>query len=217
MRNDSELQRDVQEELRWEPVLHPAEIGVVVKDGLVTLTGHVDSYAAKLAAERAAKGVAGVRAVVEEIAVRLPGSSLRTDEDIARAALNALRWHVLVPDPGVKVTVENGWVTLEGQVEWEYQRRSAEQAVRYLLGVKGVINKITVTPKAAASEVKSKIAAALKRSAEVDAQRITVETKNGTVLLKGSVRSWFEREEAEKAAWAAPGVSKVDDRITVQP
>jgi osmotically-inducible protein OsmY len=216
MKSDIDIQRDVQDELRWEPALRPAEIGVAVEDGVVTLTGFVDSYATKLAAERAARGVAGVRAVAEDIVVRLPGSSLRADGDIARTALNALQWHVWVPDSDLKVTVENGWITLEGQLEWEFQRRAAEKAVRYLMGVKGVVNRITIKPRAKADQVREKITSALRRSGELDANRIQIETTNGKVILRGSVRSWVERNEAEKAAWGAPGVMEVEDHITIK-
>jgi osmotically-inducible protein OsmY len=215
MKTDADLQRDVQEELKWEPTLHPAEIGVTAREGVVTLTGHVESYAAKFAAERAAKRVSGVKGLAEEIEVRLPGLSRRTDAEIAQAALNAMEWDVWVPNKDVQVIVENGLISLEGQVERQYQKTAAERAVRHLMGVKGVVNKITVKPKVKSTEVKAKIAAALKRNAEIDAQRIRVEASNGSVILRGEVRSWFEREEAERAAWAAPGVSEVEDHIQI--
>jgi osmotically-inducible protein OsmY len=212
---DLELKKAVEAELDFEPSIDAAEIGVAVKDGIVTLTGRVDSYWAKIAAERAVFRVAGVNAVANDLEVRLPTASERTDEDIARAARNALEWDVLLPSDTIRVAVSKGWVTLEGTVDWQYQKQAAERAVRGLTGVRGVSNLIEVKPHARPTQVKAQIEEALKRSAELDANRIVVETDGDKVILRGTVRSWAEREEAERAAWRAPGVRSVDNRITV--
>jgi osmotically-inducible protein OsmY len=213
---DLELKKSVEAELSWEPSVNAAEIGVAVKDGVVTLTGRVDSYWEKMAAERAAARVAGVRAIANELEIHLPFSSERTDEDIARAALNRLEWSISVPKDRIKVKVSKGWLTLEGTVGWQFQKAAAEEAVRNLVGVKGLLNHIEVKPQVSKIEVKSAIEAALKRSAQVDANRITVETDGDKVILRGTVRSWFERQEAERATWRSPGVRTVDDRIVVE-
>ena len=213
--DDLELKKAVESELNFEPSINAAEIGVAVKNGVVTLSGRVPSYWEKIAAERAAARVAGVKAVANELEVRLPGSSERTDEDIARAAVDTLKWNVLVPADRIKVKVSKGWVTLEGTVDWQYQKSAAEKTVRKLTGVVGVTNLIEVKPSVSKAEVKSAIEAALKRLAEVDANRIQVETDDGKVILSGTVRSWFAREEAERAAWAAPGVRAVEDHIAI--
>jgi len=215
MKSDTQLQKDVIEELRWDPRVKDAEIAVAVKDGVVTLAGSVDSYAQKYAAERAVERVTGVRAIADELKVRAEGPMERSDTDIAHAVVNALKWDIEVPDDRITAEVENGWVTLRGEVDWNYQKTAAERAVRYLTGVKGVSNLITVKPKVSATEVKEKIEAALKRHAELDAKRITVETHGNRVVLKGEVHSWMERSAAETAAWAAPGVADVEDRLVV--
>lgn len=217
MKNDADLQHDVQEELRWDRSIHAAErIGVSVKNGVVELDGHVDFVWEKYAAERAAMRVANVKAVASEIKVDPPSSAIRTDEDIARAASDQLEWNALVPKT-VKVQVTDGVVTLQGTVNWQFQKKAAENGLLPLIGVKSIQNKITLSPKPSASVggVKIKIEEALKRNAEIDASHIKVETSDGTVTLRGNVRSWVEREEVEHAAWAAPGVAKIDNRLTV--
>ena len=214
---DKEIRDAVLRELEWEPQVQSTEIGVAVKDGVVTLTGYVDSYSKRYHAERAALRVQGVQAVANDLEVKLPFSSERTDEDIARAAVQALSSRITVPHDRVKVAVRDGWISLEGDVEWRYQREAAESAVRHLIGVKGVTNLITVKPRVSPADVRAKIEAALKRAAELDAQRIKVETQDGKVVLRGNVRAWIEREEAERAAWRAPGVRDVENRISIVP
>ena len=214
MKSDAQLKSDVEAELRWDPSIHAEQIGVSVKSGVVELDGHIGSYYEKWAAERDALRVSSVKAVASEIKVELPFSAARTDEDIARVAKNHLDWNYSVPDT-VKVKVTDGFVTLEGTAEWQYQREEAERVVRPLMGVKGVFNAIAVTPRASAIDVKVKIEDALKRSADTDAKQIKVETSDGKVTLRGTVSSWAERAEAERAAWAAPGVTRVEDLITV--
>jgi osmotically-inducible protein OsmY len=217
MKSDSEIERDVKEELMWNPDLDATDIAVSVKNGVVTLTGFVRSYADRLEAEAGAKRVAGVVGVANDIEVRLPSVDERPDPDIARDAVSALKIQLPFSSERIKVIVKSGWVTLEGEVEWQYQKTTAENAVRRIKGVKGVTNLIGLKPRAEPSEIKKKITDAFRRNAEVDANRIQIEASGSEVILKGSVRSWIEREEAERVAWSAPGVTKVEDRIVVAP
>jgi osmotically-inducible protein OsmY len=215
MRIDKELQQQVMDELAWEPSIDAAEIGASVDSGVVMLSGTVRSFPEKWAAERAAERVKGVRAVADEIVVKLPGTFQRDDTDIARAALNTLEWNASLPHGRLKVVVENGWITLDGTVERFFQKLGAERVVRNLLGVQGVVNRIAVKPIIEPADVKNQIVKALERTAEVDAKRISVEIRGTTVILSGAVKSWVEREAAERAAWAAPGVDNVENMIEI--
>jgi osmotically-inducible protein OsmY len=217
MRPNSDIERDVREELQWDPDLDATDIAVSAKDGVVTLAGFVRSYTDKYEAEAAAKRVAGVVGVANDIEVRLPSVDERPDPEIARDAVAAIKSQLPISSERIKVVVKNGWVSLEGQVEWQYQKNTAENAVRRIKGVKGVSNLISLKPRAEPSEIKRKIVDAFRRNAEVDGNRIVVETHGSEVVLKGTVRSWIEREEAERVAWSAPGVTKVEDRIIVAP
>jgi osmotically-inducible protein OsmY len=214
-RTDEQIQRDVLAELKWDARVQPNEIGVAVKDGIVTLIGWVDSYTKRWAAEEAARRVRGVKAVANDIEVKLPVSAERTDADIAAAALHALKWDAMIPDDQVKVTVSKGWITLDGEVNWQFERDDAERVVRRLTGVRGVTNLIKVKTRPTPSELKQKIEDALVRSAETDADRITVEVQGSKVILKGTVRAWAEKQEAERVAWSGPGVTSVENRITI--
>jgi len=216
MRSDEDIKRDVEDELRWDPDIDPTNIGIAVRGGVVELVGFVRSYYQKWEAEVAAKRVAGVVGVANDLEVRLPGVDERPDADIARDAVAEIRFQLPIAAESIKVVVNDGWVTLEGEVEWNYQREIAENAVRRLRGIKGVFNSIKVKPKAEPSAIKRKIEAAFRRHAEIDAERITIEVNGGDVILKGTVRSWTERQEAERAAWSAPGIAKVDNRLIVK-
>jgi osmotically-inducible protein OsmY len=218
-RTDEQIQTDVLAELRWDSRVQPNEVGVAARDGIVSLTGWVDAYSKKWAAERAAHRVRGVRAVVNDLEVRLPVSAERDDPDIAAAARRALEWDAFVPTEKVDVTVSHGWVSLQGEAEWQYQKRAAERAVRRLSGVRGVTNLITVRPRYRPSpdELRRRVSDALIRSAETDARRLQIDVDNDRVVLLGTVRAWAEKNEAERIAWSAPGVTAVDNRITVDP
>ena len=214
---DRQLQENVLAALDWEPSLDITEVGVTVDQGVVTLRGDVKTFSEKATAERVTLGVYGVKAVANDLTVRIGNGLERTDSEIALAAVNALKWNSQVPTGAVAVTVSRGWVTLKGELDWNYQKEAAGRAVRDLIGVVGVANNLAVHPRVSVEDVESKIEAALKRSAEVDARRIHVSAMDGKVVLTGNVRSWAEREEARHAAWAARGVKDVDDRIAITP
>lgn len=214
-KRDSNLRQDVSDELAWDPSIHASNIGVTASEGVVTLTGTVASFAEKRAAEKAALRVSGVKGVAEEIEVRLPGSSKRNDVDIAKAALDAIKWHVYLPENALKVKVEDGMITLSGEVEWQFQKDRALQVVRHLTGVRSVVNLISVRPRVSTADVKARIRKALERTAAEDANDIDVNVQDKEVILSGNVRTWRERSDAEKSAWSAPGVTKVVNKITV--
>jgi len=215
MKTDSQLQQDVMAELKWEPSVHAAQIGVAVKDGVVTLAGEVSSYTEKLNAERAAQRVGGVKAMAVEMTIKLSEFGKRTDADIAESAKNILSWTSSLPADAVQVMVEGGWLTLSGDVEWQYQRQDAADSVRYLSGVTGVSNLIAIKPPLSAMVVKSDIEAALKRRAAADAKTIAVEVKGGDVTLTGTVHSWSERDLARRSAWGTAGVCNVVDKMSL--
>ncbi|MEQ7801945.1 BON domain-containing protein [Pedobacter sp. ASV1-7] len=216
MKNDSKIQKDVMDELKWEPLLNPSEIGVSVKNGIVTLSGEVDSYVKKIAAESATKRVLGVKAVAEDIQVILSPSLKKTDADIAAAVLNALKWNSVVQEDKIKIKVEDGIVKLEGEVEWEFQRKNIKRSIEFLSGVRMVINLIKVKPIIYSSEIKQKITSAFQRSANLDSKAIEVTVTDNKVTLYGKVRSFTEKQDAEDAAWAAPGVLHVDNKLEIE-
>jgi osmotically-inducible protein OsmY len=212
---DKVLRQFIIDDLNFEPSIDSANIGVAVENGVVTLSGHVASYAEKIAAERAVQRVRGVKAIAQEIEVRYPDQAKRSDDEIAQRALNILKWSVQFPADRIQVKVEKGWVTLSGTVPWQYQRLAAESAVRKLSGIRGVTNLIEIKPQVAASDVQRKITDSLKRNAEVEADSIRVVVDNDKVILEGKVKTWYERGLAKRAAWSAPGVTMVEDRLTL--
>lgn len=216
MKTDERLQKDVMEELRWEPSLHASEIGVAVKDGVVTLTGEVDNYMLKMTTERATKRVKGVKVVVQEVKVNPSFAKQHTDAQIGQAIASAFEWHSEIPQEKLHVKVQDGWVTLDGEVDWNYQRQAAERTIETLKGIRGVSNLIIVRARVVVQDVQHKIVDAFKRNAVLDAQRIRVETNGNKVILRGKVHSWSERKEAEDAAWSAPGVLAVEDNLSVE-
>jgi osmotically-inducible protein OsmY len=215
MKTDAQLKTDVTNELRWDPSINAANVGVAVKSGVVTLTGHLDTFAEKFAIERAAQRVEGVKAVAVELDVKLAPSHKRSDTEIAEAAGSALKWHSVVPDSLVRIKVEQGWVTLSGELDWEFQRQSAYEAVRPLTGVVGVSNTITLKPQVTPDNIASRIRDALTRHAEHEAKHIEVHVAGSIVTLRGHVDSWEERFAAQGAAWAAPGITSVVNKLTV--
>lgn len=215
MKTDHQLKLEVVAELDWDPAFKADQIGVAVKDGVVTLTGHIDTYVEKTAVEKALRRVSGVRAIALELDVKLSALHHRSDTELAAAVEHVLEWHTSVPQDALRVTVDNGWVTLDGEVTWEYQRRSTEQAVRELVGVRGVNNNVQLKSRATPAGVLAQIEKALTRQAERESHRIQIEVKDGTVTLRGSVHNWHERDAAAGAAWSAPGVRSVVNEIRI--
>lgn len=215
MKTDAALQREVEAELAWDPAVRSTAIGVAVRNGVVTLSGHLDTYAEKWAAEDALRRVSGVKAIALELDVKIARDHQRSDTDIANAAEQSLKWHAQVPAEALRITVDKGWVLLEGEVDWDYQRRSVEQAVRNLKGVVGMSNKITIKQQAAPADVARRIQDALTRQVERETRRMDIQVQDGTVTLRGTVHSWHERDAAVAAAWAAPGVSRVVNELVV--
>jgi osmotically-inducible protein OsmY len=216
MKTDLEIQKDVLEELKWEPLITASEIGVAVKKGVVTLSGIVDSYLKKTTAEKATKRVNGVKAVAEDIIVKSIGSFIKTDTEIAQAALNALKWNNAINEEKIKIKVEDGVVTLDGEVEWEFQKIAAQRQIENLIGVRRILNNVTLKTSIPAKDLKLKISNAFHRSATLDSEKILIETSGNKVILKGNVRSWAEKNDAENAVWSAPGVTKVDNQLEIK-
>ena len=216
MKSDGQIQKDVMEQLKWEPFLNASEIGVAVKNGVVTLSGNVDSYSKKVAAENATKKIAGVKAIAEDIQIGVSPAFNKTDTEIAEAVLKELKWHSAVQEEKIKIRVENGNVRLDGEVEWEYQRTSVRSAIENLAGVRSVVNLITVKPQVKPSDIQQKVNAAFQRSATIDAGKITAEVTGTKVTLRGKVRSFAEKQDAENAAWNAPGVTIVESGLEIE-
>lgn len=215
MKTDAEIQKNVMEELKWEPILNASEIGVAVKNGIVTLSGTIDSYFKKEEAEKAAKRVAGVRAVASDIEVSSPTSELKTDTEIARAIGDALKYNNAVKEDKIKVKVDNGWVTLEGQVDWEYEKVAVRTAIKNIAGIKGMANLIRIKPTTTPKDLQKQITAAFHRHANLDAQHIHVAIEGNKAILSGTVRSWIEKSDAEDAIWRAPGIATVENRLII--
>lgn len=215
MKTDAEIQKDVMDELKWDPFLNSSEIGVAVKNGIVTLSGQVETYSKKIFAERAVKRVAGVKAVAEDIHVGPSPVYNKTDTEIAQAVVNAFKWHTVIPEGKITVKVEDGQVLLNGEVDWEFERESAKKAVENLPGVRSVTNLIRVGPRASVADIQKKINAAFHRSATIDSGKVVAEVIGNKVILRGKVRSFSEKEDAEKAAWAAEGVSHVESHLEI--
>jgi len=216
MKTDSDLKRDVEAELAWDPQVRSNAIGVSVKDGVVTLTGHIETFSEKHAAERALRRVTGVRAIALELDVKLDPSHRRSDTDIAQSAEQALKWNTSVPLDQVRLTVDHGWVTLRGEMDWDYQRRAVEAVVRPLMGVMGISNEITIKPRVSQADIKHRIAAALGRQVERELKHMDIEVDGGKVTLRGKVNSWHERDAAQGVAWSAPGVRTVINELSVE-
>lgn len=216
MKSDLQIQKDIMDELKWDPLLNSAEIGVAVKKGIVTLSGQVDSYSKKIAAEKDALRISGVKALAEDITLGVSPFNVKTDAEVAEAVTNALQWHSSVPENSIRIKVENGIVYLEGEVDWGYQKAGAQLAVENLMGVRAVLNSIKIRQRVIPADVHRKIEDALKRNASIDAAKIRVETLGNKVILKGKVRSSAEKEDAEHAAWSAPGVTGVEDRLELE-
>jgi osmotically-inducible protein OsmY len=216
MKSDIEIQKDVIEQLKWEPFLNAAQIGVAVKNGIVTLSGQVDAYSKKILAEKTVKKVAGVKAIAEDLQVGISPAYKKTDAEIAETVINALKWHTMIPDDKIKVSVEDGNVKLEGDVEWEYQRNQAKTAIENLIGVRLVTNLVMVKPKVTPYELQQKINSAFQRSANIDSGRISAEVIGSRVILKGKVRSFAEKDDAENAVWAAPGIISVENKLSIE-